>query len=149
MILNVIFGFIIPWVFGAILYLKDKKIILIMTPFMATLAYFFNEILFHLIFFRLAPLNIKDDYTTMAINTGLYPLIVCYFIYFSKSSKISPYILVVFFAILPTISEYLGLMFNILTFDNRWNLGWSFLSYILYYMIGYWYYNKVEKILGA
>lgn len=145
MILNIILGFIIPWVFGVILYYKDKKVILIIVPFMAVWAYFLNEILFHLNFFRLAPLNIDDDYTTMAINVGLYPLLVSYLIYFIKSNKTSRFILVIIFALMPTIAEYLGLLFHIIIYKNGWNLGWSFLSYILYNLIGYWYYNKVEK----
>ena len=31
-VLNIVLGFIIPWVFGIILYLKDKKILLVISP---------------------------------------------------------------------------------------------------------------------
>ena len=145
MILNITLGFIIPWIFGVRLYFKEKKAILIVVPFMSMCAYFLSEILFHLKLFALAPLQITDDYTTMSLNVGLYPLLAAYLIYFINLNKLPRYMLFIIFAFVPTMAEYLGLVFKIVTYDNGWNLGWTFLSYIIYYLIGYWYYNKVEK----
>jgi hypothetical protein len=52
---NVILGFIIPWIFGIILYKKDKKTLLVIAPFMSVWAYIVNEALFDLNFNRFAP----------------------------------------------------------------------------------------------
>lgn len=72
MILNIILGCIIPWAFGVILYFKDKKTVLIIAPFSSILAYTVNEFCFHLNFWRLVPVNISDDYTSISVNLGLY-----------------------------------------------------------------------------
>ena len=146
MVLNIVLGFIIPWVFGIILYLKDKKILLVIAPFMAVWAYAVNETLFHLNFNRFAPLNIHDDLTTMSINLGLYPILGCYLIYYIRTKKTSPYVLIMIFTLMTTIAEYLGLKFGMVTYDNGWNIGWTFLSYIPPYLTGYWYYYQLKKI---
>lgn len=146
MILNIILGFIIPWIFGVFLYLKDKKTLLVIAPFMSVWAYTLNEALFHLNFNRFAPLEIKDDLTTMSINLGLYPILGCYLIHYIQIKKVSPYILIMIFTFMTTVAEYLALNFGMVTYDNGWNIVWTFLSYIPPYLSGYWYYNKLKSI---
>ncbi|WP_026881369.1 hypothetical protein [Clostridium akagii] len=145
MILNIILGFIIPWIFGVLLYFKDKKTLLVIAPFMSVWAYIVNEALFDLDFNRFAPL-INDDITTMTINLGLYPILGCYLIYYIQIKKTSPYIIIMIFTFMTTVAEYLGLMFGMVTYNNGWNIGWTFLSYIPPYITGYWYYHKLKKI---
>ena len=128
MILNIIFGFIVPWFFGVILYFKDKKLLLVIAPFMSVWAYALNEIIFYFNFNRFIPLSINEDITTMSVNLGLFPILGSYFIYFVKLKRFSPYTLVVFFVLMTTLAEYLALMFGLLTYDNGWNIGWSLLS---------------------
>ena len=127
------------------LYLKDRKTLLIIAPFMSVWAYIVNEALFDLNFNRLFPF-INDDITIMTINLGLYPVLGCYLIYYIQIKKTSPYIIIIIFTFLTTIAEYLGLMFRMITYANGWNIGWSFLSYISPYLTGYWYYCHLKKI---
>ncbi len=146
MIINIILGFIIPWIFGVLLYLKDNKTLLVIAPFMSIWAYSLNEALFHLNFNRFAPLSINDDLTTMSINLGLYPILGCYLIYYIQKEKVPPYALILIFTFMTTVAEYLGLKFGMVTYANGWNIGWTFLSYIPPYLTGYWYYRKLKKI---
>lgn len=44
MILNIIVGFIIPWLTGIILYFKDKRLLLITAPFQSSMAFAINVI---------------------------------------------------------------------------------------------------------
>lgn len=145
MALNIILGFIIPWFFGIILYKKDKKTLLVIAPFMSVWGFILNTALFYLNFNRIVPL-INDDITTMTLNLGLYPILGCYLIYYIQIKKTSPYIIILIFTFMTTAAEYLGLMFGLVTYDNGWNIGWTFLSYIPPYLTGYWYYCKLRKI---
>jgi len=56
MLTNIILGFIIPWVFGAFLYVKDKKVILTMFPIGATISYTINYFGFHFVFWHITPI---------------------------------------------------------------------------------------------
>jgi len=131
-------------VFGVILYFKDKKTVLIIAPFSGILAYTINEFCFHLNLWRLAPLNIKDDLTTISVNLGLYPILGCYLIYYISRKHINAYLIILIFTIVTTIFEYLGFLFNFVIYGNGWNIGWTFLSYLIPYLLIYWYYLKLK-----
>lgn len=146
MILNIILGFIIPWVFGVILYFKDKKIVLIIAPFSSILAYTVNEVCFHLNFWRLVPVNFNDDLTYVSVNLGLYPILGCYLIYYISKKYINSYLIILIFTIVTTIFEYLGVLFNLVFYGNGWNIGWTFLSYLIPYLLIHWYYINLKVI---
>lgn len=146
MILNIILGFIIPWVFGVTLYFKDKKTVLIIAPFSSILAYIVNEFCFHLNFWRLVPVNINDDYTSISVNLGLYPVLGCYLIYYISRKHLNSCSIILIFTIVTTILEYLGTLFNLVTYGNGWNIGWTFLSYLIPYLLIYWYYLNLRVV---
>ncbi|MFL0194558.1 CBO0543 family protein [Clostridium sp. WILCCON 0269] len=146
MILNIILGFIIPWIFGTVLYFKNKRIVLIIAPFSSILAYTVNEFCFHLNFWRLAPLNIQDDYTSTSVNLGLYPILGCCLIYCIWRNRINPYLIVFIFALGTTTFEYAGFLLKLVTYGNGWNIGWSFISYFIPYLLLCLYYLKLKAI---
>ncbi|MGH4051257.1 MAG: CBO0543 family protein [Clostridium sp.] len=145
MILNILVGFIIPWVFGIILYFKDKKIVLIIAPFASMLAYTVDEC-FHLEFWSLAPFNINDDYTSLSVQLGLFSILGCYMIYYITKNMINAYFIIMFFTVITTILEYLGVLFNVVSYRNGWNIGWTFLSYLIPYLLVYWFYIKMRDL---
>ncbi|AGY75177.1 CBO0543 family protein [Clostridium autoethanogenum] len=146
MILNIVLGFIILWIFGVILYFKDKKTVLIIAPFSSILGYTVNEFCFHLNFWRLVPININDDLTSVSVNLGLYPILGSYLIYYISKKHINSYSITLIFTIVTTILEYLAVLFNLVSYGNGWNIGWTFLSYLIPYLLVYWYYLKLKKI---
>jgi len=50
------------------------------------------------------------------------------------------------FTVITTFAEYLGLIFGLVTYDNGWNIVWTFLSYMPPYLTGYCYYYQLKKI---
>jgi hypothetical protein len=42
--------------------------------------------------------------------------------------------------------EYIALLVGLVTYGNGWNVGWSFLAYLIPYLIDYWYYLKLKKL---
>lgn len=146
MLINLVLGFILPWAFGIYLYIKDRIIFLVIAPFASVLAYTVNEILFYLNFDRFVPINVADDITTISVNLGLYPILGSYLVYYIRSKKVSPYLLIFIFTFLTTAAEYLGLLFGLVAYYNGWNIGWTFLSYLLPYFACYRYYCSLNKI---
>jgi len=147
MTLNIVIGFIIPWIFGVTLYFKDRKTVLIIAPFSSILGYTVNEFCFHLNFWRLVPVNINDDLTSMSVNLGLYPILGCYLIYYISKKHVNPYLIIFIFTIVTTILEYLGVLFDLVSYGNGWNIGFTFLSYLIPYLLIYWYYLHVKIFL--
>lgn len=146
MVLNIILGFIIPWIFGVALYLKDKKILLTIAPFSSILAYTVNEFCFHLNFWRLIPVYIDDDYTAISVNLGLYPILGGYLIYYVSKKYINSYLVIFIFTLATTVVEYLAFLFKLVTYGNGWNIGFTFISYLIPYLLIYWYYLKLKII---
>lgn len=146
MILNIILGFVIPWIFGVRLYFKDRKTVLIIAPFSSIIAYIINEFGFHLNFWRVVPVNINGDHTSISVNLGLYCVLGCYLIHYISKEHMNSYSIILIFAIASTMLEYLGVLFNLVIYGNGWNIGWTFLSYIIPYSLLYFYYLKLRVI---
>lgn len=146
MTLNIVLGFVIPWIFGVILYFKDNKTVLIIAPLSSILGYTVNEFCFHLNFWRLVPVNINDDFTSISVNLGLYPILGCYLIYYISKKQTNSYLIILIFTMLTTILEYFGVLFDLVTYGNGWNLGWTFISYLIPYLLIYFYYIKLKAI---
>lgn len=74
MIVNLLLGFILPWIFGIGLYVRNRTVLLVTAPFASVLAYTINDVLFNLNFDRFVPTNIASDLTT---NVGKFRIISC------------------------------------------------------------------------
>lgn len=147
MLLNIILGFVIPWIFGVILYFKDKKTLLVVGPFFGLISYTINEFGYHLNFWRLVPVDIHDDYTSLSTNIGLYVVLGSYFVHYVQKDNINPpLIYILIFTLITTIMEYLGFLTGLVTYGNGWNVGWTFVSYLIPYTISYFYYKKLRKL---
>ncbi|GIM29444.1 hypothetical protein CPJCM30710_21100 [Clostridium polyendosporum] len=146
MILNITLGFVIPWIFGIILYFKDKKTLLVVAPFHGLISYTVNEFGYHFNFWRLIPVHIHDDYTSLSTNIGLYPILGSYLIYYIQKKKNNPLIYIFIFTFITTVMEYVGFLTGLVTYGNGWNVGWTFLSYLLPYTVAYLYYKKLRKL---
>ena len=146
MVLNIILFIVIPWIFGVILYFLDKKTLLIIAPFFSMVAYLVNEFGYDLNYWRLLPINIDDDITSLSTIVGLYPVLAAYLIYFIRKEKVNPYLVVLLFSLLTTAAEYLGVIFHAIKYMNGWNVGWSFVCYALSYLMAFWYYKKLKKM---
>lgn len=146
MITNALITFIIPWVFGVILYFKDKRILLIIAPIAGVIAYTFNALGSFFKLWRFAPFDIDGNFTTMFANLGLYPILASYTIYYIHKKTLSPFGGILLFTLITTFLEYLALLFNLLTYSNGWNIGWTFVSYLIPYILVYLYYYKLKTL---
>lgn len=140
MSINIIFGFIIPWIFGYILYIKDRRMLLYITPFASAVSHTVNFWGFKSNFWRLVPLNL-EDLASLPFNIGLFAVFPSYLIYYISKKKTNPYLLIVTFSILMTILEQIAVLFGWVMYFNGWNISWTFISYFIPYLIVYAFYS--------
>lgn len=103
---------------------------------------------FHMGFWRYIPVFVNDDLTTVSTNLGFFLVLSCYLIFFIRKKLFNLYLLILLFAITTTAIESLALSFGLVTYGNGWNIGWSFLAYLVPYLIDYWFYLQLKN-LGA
>lgn len=145
MLLNIIAGFVIPWLFGLIIYRKNKRIILFIAPISAVIAFTTIALEEYMGFWNLYPFDIYDPITALPYCLGLYTVNPSILIYFINDRRFNPYFNIVLITILTTIEEGLGVLVGRVTYDNGWNMGWTFISYLIPYIIIYLFYKYLKK----
>ncbi|MCY9692267.1 CBO0543 family protein [Paenibacillus alginolyticus] len=145
-LINITLGFILPWIFGVFLYKRASKIVIIIYPISSVVSSFINTIGFHLEFWSFTPL-IEDNSTISALpfDLGLYPLTACLVIYFIHFRTLNPIVSLLIFSALLTGLEYIGLLIHKVEYDHGWNIGWTFVSYVIAATAAYGYYVFAKK----
>lgn len=144
MFINITAGFVIPWIFGYMLYTKNKNTLLHIAPFASAISYTVNVWGFKSHFWRLVPIYL-EDLTSLPFNIGLFAVVPSYLVYFILKQKVNPYLLIVIFSISMTLAEGIGVLFGWVMYFNGWNIGWTFVSYLIPYFIVYLYYITLKN----
>lgn len=144
MIFNIIVGFIIPWAFGIYLYFKDRKTLLIIAPIGAAIALVYNTVGFYIPFWKLKDFSL-GRMSGLPFDLGVYPVVLSYLIYFIKNYKVKSYKLILLFSVITTIGEFIGVLMGRVVYLNSWNIGWTFISYLIPYITGYVYYRQLKR----
>lgn len=61
--------------------------------------------------------------------------------------KINAFIIIFLFTLLTTCIEGLGVIFGRVVYHNGWNIGWTFISYLIPAVLNYIYYLYMKKIV--
>lgn len=144
MFLNIIVGFVIPWIFIINLYYKDKRVLLTMFFFQSTIAYTINALGFYSCLWDVYPFGNKEI-VHIPFDIGIYPMLSSWMIYFISIKKINSFIIILFFTLLTTFIEGLGIISGRVVYGNGWNIGWTFLSYLIPYILNYIYYLFIKN----
>src|SRR5476649_1604095 len=123
MTFNIVIGFLIPWILGIYIYMKEKRIFLTIYPFGCAISYTINMIGFYFKFWGIAPYR-YGMFASLPLNLGLYPIVGTYFVFllYKRVSK-SCYLLFMF-SLLTTGFEYLMLILKKGIYGHGWNLFW-------------------------
>lgn len=138
LLLNFIIGFVIPWILGLYLLKKDAKLFITIFPFESMLAFSINVIGFNLDLWNLYPFKLQH-LSGLPFDLGLYPIMAVFMIYLIKKGN---HLLITILAItfFTTIEEYCGILIDRITYEHGWNIFYTFLSYLLPYVLTYVYY---------
>lgn len=139
MIGNIFIAFVIPWIFILILYFKNRRVLLTVGPFQSSIAYTINSIGFYIGFWDVYPFGHKDI-THVPFDIGIYPMLSAWMIHFIMQKKFNPFIIILFFSLLTTGIEGMGVLLGRIIYGRGWNIGWTFLSYLVPYLLNYRYY---------
>jgi hypothetical protein len=143
MFFNSILVFVIPWIVAILhLYKKDKLLIVLIGPFFSVIAFTINEFGF----WEVIPFPNQKTLSALPFNLGLYPILASYLIFFIKKYK-HPYAIIFFMSAFTTILEMIFLLFERVIYGNGWNNTWTFFSYLFPYMLTYWYYKYIKRLL--
>lgn len=146
MAFNIVIGFIIPWIFGIMLHKKAPIVIYLICPIAATVSALINDIGYHLGFWDFTP-KIDNDETLSALplDLGLYPVIGSYMIYWILKSKRRPWLKIGSISLLNTMLETIAVLFGKAEYGNGWNIGWTFVSYVIALVLVYLYFKLLNK----
>lgn len=144
MTFNIIIGFLIPWIFGIYIYIKEKRLFLVIYPFGCTVSYTINIIGFYFKFWSIAPYR-YGVFSSLPLNLGLYPIVGTYFVFLLNRRVGKSYYLILIFSLLTTCFEYLMLILKKGIYGAGWNLFWTFVSYLAAYILAYCFYRLVRS----
>jgi len=128
-----------------ILYFRDKKVLLIIAPFQSAIAYTINMIGFYYGFWDLYPFGNKEIVHVL-FDIGIYPMLSAYMIYYIHHKNINPFSVIFFFTLLTTCIEGAGVSIGKVVYGNGWNIGGTFISYLIPYILNYGYYLYLKKL---
>lgn len=145
MIFNICVGFIIPWISGIVFYFKDRKVLFIIAPFSSTIAFTLNSLGFFYRFWSIYP-HTYGKFSTIPFDLGVYPILNVYLIHYINKTKTNPYLLIIIATIFTTLLEWGGVLTGKLIYSNGWNLSFTFISYLIPYLLNYWFYIQLKKM---
>ncbi|OME78670.1 hypothetical protein BK120_23310 [Paenibacillus sp. FSL A5-0031] len=149
MLYNIIFGFIIPWVLASSMVRKQPILFIVISPVTAIISITINTIGIYFGFWNFKPTFKRiETISDLPMDLGLYAVLGSLLIYTlsKRTFRLHPFIIFLIFCLLTTILEYTALLFGFVAYGNGWNIGWTFISYIIGYLcvITAWIIAKVH-----
>ncbi len=142
MAVNIILGFIIPWVI-ALIIVSEHKVIYYIAPFAAVISFIVNDIGFYY-FWKLYPFELVN-LSGIPFNIGLFCLYPCISIELMRKYNISAYIGLPITSLIITLTEGCGLLIGRIVYYNHWNIIATYFSYFIPLLISYIFYKILKK----
>lgn len=139
MFINIIMGWLFPWMIAWFFLRKDVSVIYRIGPISSMIAFAFNEIGYHMKWWSVTPTG-AGIISFIPYNLGIFPVISCLLIYVRKKASLNSMFLIFIFSIIKTLMESWLVLVDKVNYGNGWNLIWTFVSYILACSLSYvWY----------
>ena len=132
LLINIIAGFLVPWIAGAFLIYRDKKAMLLAFPSGGFMSLLFNDFGIYKKWWELHP-DHMESVTTIPFNLGIYPIVAGWILYsiFHTRFRFNAALMIAAFAALLTGAEFVYVCLDKIQYGNGWNIGWTYLSYLL------------------
>jgi hypothetical protein len=145
MVFNIIVGFMIPWISGIVFYFTDRKILFVIAPFQSAIAFTVNSIGVFYGFWSIYP-HTYGKFSTIPFDLGAYPVLSVYLIHYINKTKFNPFLLIIIATTVTTLIEWLGILTGRIVYSNDWNLSFTFISYLVPYLLNYWFYIQLKQM---
>ncbi|WP_308635473.1 CBO0543 family protein [Paenibacillus silvisoli] len=148
MALNVLIGFILPWLtVGLYLLKKDIRILVLMFPVGAMVSFATNLFGFHFELWNMKPFMNEEAYAALPYNFGTFPLLGCLMLHLIDRTRLHPIFWLIACSLCKTGLEGISVWVGRVTYDNGWNIGWTFVSYLAANLIGYAYFHLLRRVI--
>lgn len=147
MVINILLGFLLPWIIlGIYIYKRDKTILIVFFPISALLAFIINEFGFYFEFWNLTPILRIKTMSALPMDIGIFPLLGCYLVYLINRNHWNFLQLIILFSGFTTVLEFTGVITGKVIYMNHWNIGWTFVSYFVFYTLEVLYYRILKNL---
>jgi hypothetical protein len=146
LISTIVFGFIIPWIVGFMIYVKDKRVIAVISPFACMLAFVLNTIGIHFGFFYPKVGDINPYIITAITNMGLFTIEPCLLIFAVIYTRLKPLYLIGGMTLLSQLIDQALISQGFLEYAKGWSFFSSVIAYIISFYTVYLYYLLLKKI---
>lgn len=140
MLFNFIAGFLIPWIAGIFLIKHDKKTMLIAFPAAGLISLLLNDFGVYKEWWKLSPKGM-ESVTTIPFNLGIYPIVAGWMLYciLQTRFRFNAVLMIALSAALLTGGEFAMVSLGKIKYGNGWNVGWTFVSYLIALALVYGY----------
>ncbi|MEF3309429.1 hypothetical protein PV433_10995 [Paenibacillus sp. GYB004] len=146
MTLNIVFGFVIPWIVALFWVRKAVDVFLLICPIASVVSLLINQFGFYTTFWCFTPIIPRiETISALPLDLGIYPVSASLMIYWIRRNKIKPFWIVIFVSSIITLLEFMGVLFGKVIYGNGWHVGWTLFSYLLAYGIVYFYYTLLIR----
>lgn len=146
MVINLICGFIIPWLAAIPIAVRKMKTLLLISPISAVVSLVINSFGFQMMFWDFTPLIPNDEsVSALPLDIGLYPVLASYMIWSIQAHRKKTAFILILFVIFTTLLEYVGILVGKVSYGNGWNVGYTFLSYLFAFSIVFVYFKLLER----
>lgn len=145
MLINILVGFIVPWIFGIYLFKLKPNILLTIFPIGAVLSHIINAFAIEYKVWDILPGKFAEiDF--LLFDIGLYTILPSYLIFFiQKYRGVNRYFQILFFTFITSISEFIWYKAGRISYKNGWSIYHTFLSYLIPYILVYLYYKLLKR----
>ncbi|MGF9696241.1 CBO0543 family protein [Paenibacillus sp. MABNR03] len=130
MTLNILVGFVVPWVLFIYLFIKHRRLLFPFFPVAVALASVVNNIGFNY-FWLLSPVFKNIAFSAIPFDLGMFPIVALFMLYLVYEKKIKPVPVIFISALILTCLEWLLKHQGRVTYFNNWNVFWTFFSYLI------------------
>ncbi|QSF46984.1 hypothetical protein [Paenibacillus tianjinensis] len=143
MLLNILLGFILPWCFGQYLLIKKPTFAIQVSIIGALLAFLVNDVGFHMNWWYVTP----KDYGTISFipyNFGIFALFSVFTLNLINNFG-RAWIVIPVMSLVKTVLESTLVFTGKVVYQNDWNLGFTYVSYLIPCTASYLIYSFLKK----
>lgn len=149
MLTNILIGFLLPWMVSIHWIRKQPLLFLAITPASIAISMLFNTIGFYFNFWNMKPyIHANETIAGIPFDFGIYPVIASFMVYTIHRVNTYSIYIIALFSLMTTLFEYIAFILKIVSYDNNWTIGWTFISYLLAYICIAIYAKLLSKFIN-
>ncbi|WP_145148047.1 hypothetical protein [Paenibacillus xylanexedens] len=133
---NILLGMVVPILLAVWILRRNLKILVIYYPLGVAIASCINNVGFNY-FWNILPNTRNQSFAALPMDLGIYPIAGCLMMYVIIVKDAKPWVAILVAALSLTLLEWLAKMMGHVIYFNGWNIFWTFLSYLLPFVLAY------------